>query len=200
MKGKDATSRHEFGGGWTEEKLARIKKYLQAYTTIFSANPRARTFQTIYVDAFAGTGQRSAKKEKIKNSPVFPEWEDSQTQAFLKGSSRIALETTPSFKKFLFIEREADYAAELEKLRAAFPEKASSIQIVNKEANAFLKQWCHETDWNSTRAVVLLDPYGMQVEWALIEALANTEAIDLWILFPLGMAVNRLLTTEHPPE
>lgn len=33
----------------------------------------------------------------------------------------------------------------------------------------------------------------MQVEWKTMEAIAHTQAIDLWILFPLGVAVNRLL-------
>jgi three-Cys-motif partner protein len=42
--------------------------------------------------------------------------------------------------------------------------------------------------------VLFLDPYGMQVEWSTIEAIAGTKAIDLWLLFPLGMGVNRLLT------
>ncbi len=40
---------------------------------------------------------------------------------------------------------------------------------------------------------MFLDPYGMQVEWKTIEAIAQTKAIDLWLLFPLGVAVNRLL-------
>jgi three-Cys-motif partner protein len=43
------------------------------------------------------------------------------------------------------------------------------------------------------RAVVFLDPYGMQVEWGTIEALAATKAIDLWYLFPLGGSA-RMLT------
>jgi three-Cys-motif partner protein len=42
--------------------------------------------------------------------------------------------------------------------------------------------------------VLFLDPYGMQVEWQTIEAVAKTRAIDTWILFPLGIGVNRLLT------
>jgi len=42
--------------------------------------------------------------------------------------------------------------------------------------------------------VLFLDPYGMQVEWKTIEAITTTRAIDLWLLFPLGMGVNRLLT------
>jgi three-Cys-motif partner protein len=41
---------------------------------------------------------------------------------------------------------------------------------------------------------MFLDPYGMQVEWKTIEAVAMTKAIDLWLLFPLGIGVNRLLT------
>ena len=42
--------------------------------------------------------------------------------------------------------------------------------------------------------MLFLDPYGMQVEWSTIEAIAATKAIDLWMLFPLGVGVNRLLT------
>jgi three-Cys-motif partner protein len=39
---------------------------------------------------------------------------------------------------------------------------------------------------------MFLDPYGTQVTWKTIEAIAKTKAIDLWILFPIG-TVNRLL-------
>jgi three-Cys-motif partner protein len=60
-------------------------------------------------------------------------------------------------------------------------------------------KWCKETDWRMTRAVVFLDPYGMQIDWPLVEALAKTQAVDLWILFPLGVAVNPMLTKNAPP-
>src|SRR5215813_441537 len=40
----------------------------------------------------------------------------------------------------------------------------------------------------------------MEVAWVTIEAIAQTQAIDLWLLFPLGQAVNRLLTRHGPPE
>ena len=49
------------------------------------------------------------------------------------------------------------------------------------------------------RAVIFLDPYGMQVKWPLLEAIAATRKIDLWLLFPLGMAVSRLLPKSGPP-
>ena len=36
------------------------------------------------------------------------------------------------------------------------------------------------------------DPYGTQVDWETIKSISETQAIDLWILFPIG-TVNRLL-------
>jgi three-Cys-motif partner protein len=49
--------------------------------------------------------------------------------------------------------------------------------------------------------VVFLDPFGMQVPWLTIEALARTGAVEVIINFPLGMAIQRLLTKsgEIPP-
>ena len=39
----------------------------------------------------------------------------------------------------------------------------------------------------------------MQVEWVTLDTLARTKGVDLWLLFPLGQAVNRLLTRKGPP-
>jgi three-Cys-motif partner protein len=58
---------------------------------------------------------------------------------------------------------------------------------VREDANTYLKEWCERTDWRAYRTVMFLDPYGMQVDWSLIEAIANTRAVDLWILFRLAL-------------
>jgi three-Cys-motif partner protein len=73
------------------------------------------------------------------------------------------------------------------------------INIISQDANTYLLGWIKRTNWKTTRAVVFLDPYGMDVEWSVIEGLGKTQAVDLWILFPLGVAVNRLLTKSGPP-
>jgi three-Cys-motif partner protein len=67
------------------------------------------------------------------------------------------------------------------------------------DANAVISDWCRATDWNDYRAVVFLDPYGMSVDWSTIERIAATKAIDLWILFPLGAGLNRMLTRGKKP-
>ena len=190
-------SGHQFGGPWTEEKLSRLRKYLSAYTTIFKGNPMAAKLTTNYVDAFAGTGYRGSPKSL--ESTLLPLM-DEDARNFQKGSAQIALETNPSFHRYLFVDTNINHVRELEKLRNQFPAKADRIEIIQEEANSFLQRWCVETNWRQNRAVVFLDPYGMEVEWPTIKAIATTKAIDLWILFPLGQAVNRLLTRKHPPK
>ena len=93
-----------------------------------------------------------------------------------------------------------EYANNLQQLHQKFPNKSQKIKVIRKEANNFIQSWCANTNWNTTRAVVFLDPYGMQVEWKTIEAIGKTRGIDLWILFPLGQAVNRLLTRRSVPQ
>jgi hypothetical protein len=36
------------------------------------------------------------------------------------------------------------------------------------------------------RGVIFLDPYGMEVDWSTVEAIARTEALDCWYFFPLS--------------
>lgn len=39
--------------------------------------------------------------------------------------------------------------------------------------------------------MVFLDPFGNNVAWATLRRIAETEAIDLWYLFPAGLGVHR---------
>ena len=94
---------HSFGGPWTEEKLNRLKKYLRAYMTIFRQNARASKLRTTYVDAFAGTGYRTLRTEDKGTTLSFLDDED--VKSFQKGSAQIALETEPSFNRYLFVEQ-----------------------------------------------------------------------------------------------
>lgn len=188
---------HQFGGYWTDKKLELVHKYLRAYTIIFDRNPKAQNLHTIYLDAFAGTGYRNLPSTHEENLLV--ELGEEETQDFLKGSARIALEVAPPFKEYIFIEKDPEYAHELENLRVEFLATRPNIDIHKENANTFLRTWLQNMNWRFTRAVVFLDPYGMQVDWEIIELIGRTKAIDLWLLFPLGVAVNRLLTRSAPP-
>jgi three-Cys-motif partner protein len=182
-------AKQKFGGDWTEDKLERVRKYLAAYTKIMNKRPYLRY---AYIDAFAGTGYREVKQEEDNSLPLFPEF-DLPAQKFFDGSARIALKVEPRFHKYIFIEKNKKKARELEKLKEEFPEKADDILIINKDANEYLAELC-SGDWSKRRAVLFLDPFGMNVTWETVTAIAQTRAIDLWYLFSMG--VNRLLKVD----
>lgn len=186
------SSLQQFGGGWTQEKLARVSSYLSAYTSALKNMP----FTLIYIDAFAGTGYRNIKIEDKKGFGL-TDLAGEDAKAFHDGSAKIALLTNPRFGEYYFIEQDSVKCMELEKLKEEFPDKAKDIHIVNDDANVALKHICASMmKRKNLRAVLFLDPFGMNVSWDTIEAIARTEAIDLWYLFPLGVGVNRLLTKD----
>jgi len=183
-----------FGGSWTQQKLEILSKYLRAYRLIFDKNANARFFKTSYVDAFAGTGEipRAKLQGFFKDDPDLLKGEEE----FRKGSVKRALEVEPPFHHYVFIEKDAGKCKELEALKKEFPGR--DITIINEDANTALLRWCAELDTKKERAVVFLDPFGASVEWKVIAALADTKAVDLWILFPYA-AINRMLVSEGMP-
>jgi three-Cys-motif partner protein len=191
--GKDRS----FGGRWTEEKLGILTEYLKAYQTIFTKNPRARLLHTIYVDAFAGAGYIRQPQGGTSQLGLVEDLTADDAQGYIKGSVLRALELNPGFREYLFIEKDPDRFAELKHLTGKYPGKKISVE--NVEANEYLRKWCANIDWRATRALIFLDPYGMQVDWFLLEEIAKTKAIDLWLLFPLGAAVMRLLQKKQSP-
>ena len=194
MEGKGESirmSNQQFGGDWTTEKLECLREYLSAYTKILSKQPH---LSYAYIDAFAGTGYRELKSSGDQTYFLLPELADPESQRFLQGSARIALECKPPFSKYIFVEKDPDKLAELQiNLIREFPEKGKDIIFIGGDANTVIQDLC-EKKWNQRRAVLFLDPFGMQVDWTTIEAVAKTKAIDLWIIFPIGVAVNRMLT------
>lgn len=160
----DDDAAHEFGGEHTQEKLEAVGNYLPAYTTALG-----RRFTLCYVDAFAGTGECditvSGKKIRVQ------------------GSASIALNCTPPFHKLFFVEKIANRARALKKL--AERTQGRDISVVQGDANLEVPTYL-ATLSRSERAVVLLDPYGMTVEWATLEQIARTKLADVWYLFPLS--------------
>lgn len=59
------------------------------------------------------------------------------------------------------------------------------VLITDFDANSMLLDFCRRTNWRSTRAVVFIDPFGLQIKYQTLEELAKTKAIDLWYLVPV---------------
>jgi three-Cys-motif partner protein len=153
---------HRFGGDWTGAKLEVLAKYLSGYTTALKKQP----FVKGYIDAFAGTGYRTARKDRADPSSqdlLFPDLAGNEPQTLLDGSARLALKTEPRFDKYVFIERSVERCAALEALKSEFPHLANDITIRQGDANIEIRDLCDkDKNWSLHRAVLFLDPYGMQ--------------------------------------
>lgn len=190
---------HKFGGYWTKQKLEVLKDYLSSYMTIFTQNPAAQKLYPYYIDAFAGTGHWTAKKS---NNPT---WHVSLLEGFedvhtlQEGSVKVALEQDPPFYKYVFIDIDPHHVQTLHSLVTEYRHLHDRIEIYQDDANQFIKMWCSKMQ-TMDRAVLFLDPYGASIEWETIKAIAQTKSIDLWLLFPLGSAINRMLPRIKLPN
>ncbi len=191
------TKRHNDStvGPWAKEKLDALGQYLHYYTTVLKKQDRWLR-GTIFVDAFAGPGlSRVRTKEKTEEPPGLFDRDSESDPAeieYLKGSPRVALDIAIPFSSYIFIEHDARRIAELHRLKDEYASRRS-ITIQENDANAALQAWLASAiDWQHHRAVVFLDPFGMQVPWSTIEALARKGAIEIIINFPV-MGIQRLL-------
>ncbi len=172
--------KHVFGGLWTREKLQVLEKYLHFYAIALKNQP----FTLHYVDAFAGTGSHDPKV-KSSQGEIIPH-EDFQ------GSVTTALNLEPGFHHYHFNDLNPDHIRELRALKVNHPSK--NIHITEKDANSFVPEFCATLGKND-RAVLFLDPYSTQLNWATLKHIAATQKIDLWLLFPIS-AITRMTPTD----
>jgi three-Cys-motif partner protein len=162
---------HRFGGAWTEIKLELLQGYLHFYTQALKNKPfKNKPFKLLYIDAFAGTGDRTVSG----NQPGLFVSEP------MKGSARIALELERPFDRYVFIEQNSRRFQALETLRRQY--LRHQVEFLRGEANVALQNLCTQVPWPEYRAVLFLDPYGLSVEWTTLQSIARTQAIDLMVL------------------
>ncbi len=171
-------SEHEFGGVSTNLKLSVVEKYLKAFTKALKPHFR----ELWYIDAFAGTGERTEKHDAHDGTLFDPATQERIERH--RGSAKIAIDVEPKFDRLVFIERNSKHCAALELLRSANSDR--NIEIKRGDAQTELRTLLEGRCWNTTRAVLFLDPYGMSVSWDTLEAIGKTQAIDVWYLVSLS--------------
>lgn len=203
------SSAQKFGGFWSVLKVDTVAGYLDAFCSAL----KNKNFNLVYIDAFAGSGAFSFAKAA---APLFDENIVAEEHA---GSAARALAIKPGFDELYFIERSRKNLKALNALIASDSDYAARAEVLDGDANKRVRELCKRIPWHSksppTRGVIFLDPFGTQLEWPTLEAIAQTKALDVWYLFPLmgvvrnsplavhelsqshRTAVTRALGTEH---
>lgn len=185
-------------GPWARAKLDALEEYLKFYTTALSK----QKFELVYIDASAGSGLaklRSAEVEETLNFLDDPEDSEAVAQ-YLAGSPLRALNIERGFHRHYFFDADPRRAQTLSGMRTEFGE-AKNIEVEVGDANPLIQALASRIGRRNIRGVAFLDPYGPHLEWATIEALAKTKKFEVFINFPVGMAINRLITrSSEIPE
>ncbi|MER9125417.1 three-Cys-motif partner protein TcmP [Mesorhizobium sp. M0959] len=169
---------HEFGNLSTDLKLSLVEGYLSSFTQAL----QSKFPELWYIDAFAGTGERTVKIAGSAATDMLPAIEERIERR--RGSARIALDVSPKFSRYIFMDKKKRHCVALNELAKEYPGRA--IEIVRGDANAAIQAELAAQRWVGKRAVMFLDPYGMDVAWSTLEAIRKTEAIDVWYLVSLA--------------
>ncbi len=160
---KTPAVRYDEIGYWSEIKLDIVRKYASAYSTIMAK--QAVIQRHIYIDAFAGAGQHISKA----------------SGTFVPGSPLNALHVTPPFKELHLIDLDGQRVGELRKLT----DGDKRVTVHEGDCNAILINQvfprCKRADYH--RALCLLDPYGLNVNWEVLRTAGQMESIEVFYNF-----------------
>jgi len=155
-------------GPWSEVKLDIIRKYAQAYSLVLTK----QKFYHVYIDAFAGAGINRSRT----------------TGEFIPGSPLNALWVKPPFNEYHFIDLDNAKVDALEDIAG----ERGEVYIYHGDCNEILlEQIFPRVRWEEyKRALCVLDPYGLHLNWTIIETAGRMRSIEIFLNFPI-MDMNR---------
>jgi len=165
-------------GVWSELKLEIVEKYGSAYTRAFKKKPSLKKY---YIDGFSGPGAHVSRRDRV----------------MVEGSPARALKVSPPFDGYYFIDLnpgKTDY------LRSICGNR-DDVQIFTGDCTEVLtKQLLPKIQYNNyNRALCLLDPYALHLEWEVMLQAGQSKAVDMFLNFPV-MDMNRNAIWKDPDK
>jgi three-Cys-motif partner protein len=161
-----------------------LSEYAVRYSMVMNGRKREWLQAYYYIDAFAGPGIALHKG-------------DQRVSSFLQGSPMRVLQIEPRFDYCWFIDKNPRRADVLNRILSETNTDDSRYRIEVGEANAKISNLVGNLN-SQERALVFLDPYGLQVEWRTVEALAASRRVDVLINFSLMGILRNLRRVRGP--
>lgn len=146
------------------------------------------------IDALVGCPYQSSEVPDRR----MPGLATGEPRSFLDGFTVTALETNPSFDSYLFLDQHAERARHVHELTHYNAGRPPQVEVRANGADAELERLL-SLDWTTRRAVILLDPFGMNVPLRRVEAIAATRTIDLLVMWPVALDGAEDLLAASPP-
>ncbi len=151
-------------GPWSEIKIEIIQKYAAAYSLILS---KQNYLEHYYIDAFSGAGEHKSRT----------------SGQIVKGSPKAALEVAPAFSRYYFIDIDGTKISYLQNLAA----NRSDVVLYEGDCNKVLvKEILPKITFaDRKRALCLIDPYGLHLDWSVLDMAGKSGAVEIFLNFPL---------------
>ena len=159
-------------GYWSEVKLDIIQDYARAYSQILTAQRRPK-LKHIYIDAFSGSGIHMAKG----------------TGHLVWGSPTSVLLVDPPFMDYHFIDLDQGNIETLRiqvESRTHGPYDPKAVHFYNADCNEMLltEIFPRVKYEHYERALCLLDPYGLDLDWRVIETAGQMRSVEIFLQLP----------------
>jgi len=165
-------------GYWSEVKLDIVRDYAVAYSRILAAQ-KSPSLHHIYIDAFAGSGIHISKS----------------TREFVPGSPLNALLIDPPFKEYHLIDWDSRKVDSLRGIASQYP----NVAVHEGDCNGLLLEKVFPlakfSDYR--RALCLLDPYGLHLNWEVMYTAGQMRSIEIFLNFPV-MDMNMNVLWKDP--
>jgi three-Cys-motif partner protein len=174
-------------GIWSEVKLDILREYATAYSTILSAQ-RNPVLEHVYIDGFSGSGVHVAKG----------------SGDLVWGSPTSVLLITPPFREYHFIDLDQGNIAALRLMvesRTTGPYDPASVTFYNEDCNEVLlsRVFPRVTYDAYRRGLCLLDPFGLHLDWRVIQTAGQMGSIEVFLNFPIH-DMNRNVLLRDPSK
>jgi three-Cys-motif partner protein len=165
-------------GEWSQAKLEIVRDYGREYSKILNNQPN---LSHAYIDAFAGPGTHALKT----------------SGEFVPGSPLNALSVSPPFAANYFIDINGQKVEALRQEVGGRP----NVYIYQGDCNDLLLNEVYprvryEDYW---RALCLLDPYGLHLDWQVIEEAGRMKSVEIFLNFPM-LDINRNALAVDPSQ
>jgi three-Cys-motif partner protein len=174
-----ATNDLDVIGSWSEVKLDILKDYASAYSRILAS--QTSISRHLYIDAFAGAGIHVSKA----------------TGEFVAGSPFNAMLVNPPFSEMHWIDLDHARVEGLQQLA----EGNETIFVHHGNCNEVLLNTvfprCRWEDY--ARALCILDPYGLNVDWRVLETAGRMRTVEVFYNFMI-MDANMNVLLRDPRQ
>ena len=121
---------------------------------------------------------------------------EKRTREQIEGSPARALKIDPPFDGFYFIDMNKDKTAHLQTLCLG----RTDVEIHTGDTNPYLQKLLPEIRFSDyKRALCLLDPYGLHLDWEVIQLAGQSGTVDMFLNFPI-MDMNRNAIWREPEK